>query len=99
MAANYLKDDDFRNELRRLSSSFGIGIIELNINDLNQSEIIFPARNRETFDWETINKLASMNMDFSEFLKRIKNDISSKEVIWEKYDRVYDKIQLLDITK
>lgn len=97
VAANYSKDEDFRNELRRLSSSFGIGIIELNINDPDQSEIIFPARNRETLDWETINKLASMNTDFKEFLKRIKNDISSKEVIREKYDKVHDKTELLKI--
>jgi hypothetical protein len=37
-------------------------------------------------DWETVNKLSRMNIDFREFLKRVKIDISSKEVRKELYD-------------
>ena len=95
VAANFSKDEEFRNELKRLSSSFGIGIIELNINDPDQSEIIFTALSKDFLDWETINKLASMNSGFREFLKRIKNDIGSKEIIKEKYDKIYDKEYLI----
>jgi len=41
-------------------------------------------------DWDTINKLGVENRDFKEFVKRIKIDISSKEVRKEKYDKVYE---------
>jgi uncharacterized protein len=89
-------DEDFLNELKRLSASFGIGVISLDIYDPDSSEIIFPANNRENLDWETINKLAAMNSEFRNFLKRIKNDISGKEIRKELYDRVLTKEKLLE---
>jgi hypothetical protein len=36
-----------------------------------------------------MNKL-TMNSDFQEFLRRVRVDISSKEIRKEKYDRVFD---------
>jgi len=44
---------------------------------------------RDNLDWETVNKLASMNPDFREFLKRVKNDVTNQEIIKEKYDKVF----------
>ena len=94
VAADISTNEEFRSELGRLSSSFGIGIIKLNVEDPNSSELIFPARSRDYLDWETINKL-TMNPDFRDFLKRVKTDISSKEVRKEKYDKVFDADELL----
>ena len=37
----------------------------------------------------------TMNPDFRDFLKRVKTDISSKEVRKEKYDKVFDADELL----
>lgn len=91
--------ESFLNELRRLSASFGIGVIKLDVNEPDSSKIIFPAKYKEYLDWETINKLASMNEDFSKFLKRIKNDITNKEIISEKYDPIYDKDTLIKLLK
>lgn len=36
-----------RDELRRLNNSFAIGILLLNANEIEQSEIIFPAKEKE----------------------------------------------------
>ena len=94
VAAEISPNEEFLSELRRLSSSFGIGVIKLNVVDPNSSEVIYPANTREYLDWETINKL-TMNPDFREFLKRVKTDISSKEVRKEKYDKVFDADELL----
>jgi len=44
---------------------------------------------RDNLDWETVNKLASMNPDFRELLKRVKNDVTNQEIIKEKYDKVF----------
>jgi len=57
VAAEILQDDDFLSELERLASSFGIGIIHLDPKDIDGSSILYPARLRNTLDWETINKL------------------------------------------
>lgn len=90
VAAKISNNEEFRNELKRLSVSFGIGVLRLNVDDPDSSEVILPARLKEYLDWEAINKLA-INQDFTEFLKRVKKDISTKEVRLEFYDKVLDK--------
>lgn len=40
-----------------------------------------------------------MNPDFSSFLKRVKNDISTKEVRKEEYDEVRSRDELLEINE
>jgi hypothetical protein len=70
VAAEISATDDFLDELKRLSSSFGMGVIQLNLTDPDSSELLFPARSKEVLDWDTINKL-TINPDFEAFLKRI----------------------------
>lgn len=94
VAAAISKDEDFQQELKRLSTSFGIGVINLDLEDPDSTEMIYPAKNKNNVDWETINKL-TMNSDFREFIKRLKNDILSKEIRKEKYDKIYTKEQLI----
>lgn len=94
VAAEVARDDDFRSELERLSSSFGVGVIELDITDPDSTEILFPARTRESVDWETINKM-TLNPDFRDFLKRIKIDFQSREIRREMYDPVLPKDELI----
>ncbi|MCG3119576.1 MAG: hypothetical protein ALAOOOJD_02006 [bacterium] len=98
VAAEVSTDEDFLAELRRLSTSFGIGVIRIDIDDPDSSEIVFPAKPRESLDWDTINKLM-MNPDFKEFLRRIKIDISSNEIRKEKYDRISTRDELIKMIK
>lgn len=95
VSAEISKEQEFRDELSRLSTSFGIGVIQLNIEDPDSSEIVFPATFRENLDWETINKLA-MNSDFKEFISTVKIDITSKKIHKKEYDTIYesDKLKL-----
>lgn len=95
-ASEISQDVDFRNELERLSTSFGIGVIRIDIEDPDSAEILFPARTKDFVDWETVNKL-TLNPDFQEFLKRIKIDFSSREIRRELYDPVLAKDQLLEL--
>ncbi len=87
-------DEEFMTELKRLSVSFGIGVIKLDKEEPDDSEILLPARTRVVLDWETINKL-TMNKDFTQFLKRINNDLKSREIIKEKYDKIVEKDGLM----
>jgi len=90
VAARIQEDEDFREELKRLSTSFGIGVIRIDLKDPDSTEILFPAKYNEYLDWNTINKMA-MNADFMDFLKRVKTDTQSREIRKEWYDKIHDK--------
>jgi uncharacterized protein len=99
VAADIDNDEEFQNELKRLSTSFGIGVIKIDVNEPDSTEVIFPARSKDLVDWETVNKLAGMNPDFLEFLKRVKVDMSSREIRKEMYDHVLEREELIKSIK
>lgn len=90
IAADLQEDDDLLSELERLSMSFGIGIIQLDLQDLESSRILFPARVRESLDWETMNKLCEQNTDFKKFVQDIKIDFESKRIHKSEYDPIIE---------
>ena len=71
-------------------------MIKIGIDDPLSSEILLPAKTREILDWEIINKL-TLNLDFKEFLRRIKNDLASKEIRKEEYDNIFEPEELVKI--
>jgi len=89
VAARISENEDFIDELSRLSTSFGIGVIELNVEDPHSSEIIIPAKYKKNLDFEAINKLA-MNNDFKEFIETVKIDLTSKKIHKKEYNIVED---------
>lgn len=95
-AAEISQDEDFLSELKRLSGSFGIGIIRIDVKDPNSSEIIFPAKTKDSLDWESINKLC-INEDFKNFLARVRVDLTSKEIRKEKYDQIFSAEKLQEL--
>lgn len=94
VAIDILQDDDFLSELERLASSFGIGIIHLDPKDIDGSTILYPARQRTTLEWETINKLCEQNCDFERFIEDVKIDFESKRIHKAEYDEVKKDIEL-----
>jgi hypothetical protein len=96
VAADIETDEEFLQELRRLTNSFGIGIMRLDIENPDSSEIIYPAKEKDIVDIETMNKIAQVNPNFREFLKRIKSDLTTKEIIKERYDKIYDIEDLIN---
>lgn len=96
VAATIDTDEDFMTELKRLSTAFGIGVIQLDIDDPDSSEILLPANSKDVIDWDTVNKLSSINPDFRDFLKRIRIDMTSREVRKEMYDTVLSKEELVN---
>jgi len=77
LVALKIKDEDgsLMSELRRMNNAFGIGIIKLNAENINESEILIPAKKQE-LDWDTIEILLKKNDNFKEFLKIVKGDIT-----------------------
>ena len=100
-AAEISESDDFSSELKRLSGSFGIGVIRLDTSDPDSSHIIFPAKQKENLDWESIDKLCNQNPDFKDFLKSIKDNLKISKIHKDEYDDVLsaeelqEKFQLL----
>jgi len=80
-------DSSLLDEMRRLNNAFGIGIIKLNSEDVDQSEILFPAKQNPIFDWDTINRLADENNDFKDFISYVTEDIKVKKVK-SNYDKI-----------
>jgi len=96
VAAEVLQDDDLLAELERLASSFGIGIIQLDLQDIDASSILYPARVRSALDWETINKLCEQNKDFQKFVQDVKIDFESKRIHRSEYDEsLKDPVQYI----
>jgi hypothetical protein len=93
------EDKEFQMELERLSYSFGIGIIKLDVQEPDDSKVLYPARPKEVIDWDTVNKLSGMNSDFRDFLKRIKTDMTSREIRKEMYDMILEREELLSLMK
>ena len=91
IAAEIKKDDELLSELERLSLSFGIGVIQLDLEDIDSSSILFHARSKPQLDWETMNKLSEQNDDFRQFLKDVKIDFDSKRIHKSEYDKVLDE--------
>jgi hypothetical protein len=84
-------NEDLMRELKRLSNSFGIGVIKLTPDSENEeAKILFPARVREVLDWETINNLIK-NKDFEKFLELVETDIGAGKITYEgNYDAILD---------
>ncbi|APF18349.1 protein of unknown function DUF511 [Caldithrix abyssi DSM 13497] len=91
LVAAYIKrDDDLLSELARLSTSFGIGIIHLDLQDIDSSSVIFPAKHKEKLDWDTMNKLVEQNKDFAKFIQDVKIDFESKRIHKSEYDKIIE---------
>jgi len=85
-------------QLSRLNSSFGIGVIKLNLDDVHQSEIILPSRDSE-LDIGMINELSSINPDFKDFITTINDSMQVGHFVKGKYDPVMDDDQLREYIK
>lgn len=57
-------------ELYMLCSLHGIGLIEINIEKPEESEIIYNAIKKPEVDWETCNRMLTQNKDFKEFIEK-----------------------------
>jgi uncharacterized protein len=96
LVALYIDDDPtFKDEIRRLNNAFGIGIIKLNPENVFESEILFPSKINQEIDWDTVNRLANENSDFSDFLKLITEDCKLGKVK-SQYDRI---LKIEEVTK
>lgn len=94
VAASISDNPEFLEILKRLNSSFGIGIIKLDIEDPDNSQIILQAEDREHIDWVMVERLSS-NRDFEDFIDRINKALNNKEAYEDWYDKLWKKEDLI----
>lgn len=83
------QDKGFIESLQKLSQSFGIGIVQLNLEDIGQSQILSPAKFKEKMNYSGVDELATKNKDFRAFLKTVTDfDVSSPERFVREFDRI-----------
>ena len=89
VAAKINRDEEFRLELERLSASFGIGVIALDVDEPDSSSVIFPAKHKAELDWDSINKLSEINPDFRKFLADVGAALQTSRVYESEFDMVF----------
>jgi hypothetical protein len=85
-------DDDLYAELERLSTAFGIGVIRLDLEDIDASRVLFPAQSKKRLDWEMMNKLCEQNRDFARFIDDVRKDYEVKTIHKSEYDEILEDI-------
>ncbi|TAN47709.1 MAG: HrgA protein [Methylococcaceae bacterium] len=72
LAAAEIEGQDTLKELRMLFAVHGIGLIKLDADNPAESQVLIPARERDEIDWDMVNRLATENRDFLEYVKQVK---------------------------
>lgn len=94
VAAEISDDDAFMSELSLLNSAFGIGVIKLNLDFPEQSEILFYSQKRENIDVNIFDKLINKNQDVQIVFNCVKESNKLLRIVDEnKFDKVLDDIE------
>jgi uncharacterized protein len=81
-------DEEFRKELQELSTEYGIGIIELNEENPDNSSVLFPAKTKQAINTSRVNKLIEINADIKGFFKTIVESLIIKRPLKDSFDKV-----------
>lgn len=82
-------DEEVKLELKRLCDAFGIGLMRIDIANIEDSEIIYPAKIKNILDMATIDLLIDKNNDFKIFIDTVNSSMQLSKIVDEV---VYDKV-------
>lgn len=80
LVAEEFEGQDTLKELRMLSAAHGIGLMKLDCENPAESQVLIPAKERPEIDWDTVNRVATENTDFLEYVKLIRQFYQTGEV-------------------
>ncbi len=64
-------NSDVESELQMLSSLHGIGVLILDTDSLFDSQILIPAKERNSVDWQSANRIVMENSDFHHYIEQV----------------------------
>lgn len=86
LAATEVRGEDTLEELTVLCSLHGVGYIAIDPDNLSESRILIPARERDEVDWASANRIATENADFRAYLQQVLNYLHTGQVIHQLWD-------------
>lgn len=92
LVAAEIEGQDTLKELRMLYAAHGIGFIKLDVDNPADSQVLIPARERDEIDWDMVNRLATENKDFLEYVKLVRQFYQTGEARpsdWDMSDTNY----------
>lgn len=72
LVSSEIEGSETISELRMLAGLHGIGVIRLDVDNVSESQIMIPARERSEIDWSTVSRLVDENSDFHRYIKLIR---------------------------
>ena len=85
-----IENEEFLSELTMLNNAFGIGVIKLNIEIPEESEILFYSKQKQHLDSNMLDKLILKNNDVKELFKCIIDSQTLEKVVDE--EKIFDKV-------
>jgi hypothetical protein len=95
IVAEMRDESNLKDEIQRLNHAFGIGLIKLNPESIDESEIIFQARQNPELDWSTIDRLVEENPEFKQFMVDVEEDLQLRKVKGH-YDKRLNDNELIE---
>jgi uncharacterized protein len=91
LVADSIDSDKILDDLQILSQVHGVGVIELGSSTpTKKARVLIAARERQSVDWDSVNRLADTNPNFCNFLDRIVKFIQTDDpdvINWSKPSR------------
>lgn len=94
-----LNNFELLDELRRLSAAYGIGIIKLDLNNPDESKVLYEATHNEALDWTYINILFGLNEDYKTFIEASVDVLKTESLYRERYDRIPSQSEVKEYIK
>lgn len=99
VAAKISEDVEFLEELERLSSEHGIGVVELNLVEPDAARELYPARRRDHVGWPTVDKLSRANAEVAGFMDTVRRVLKGERLLDADYDAIQSRDALIASVK
>ncbi len=86
LVACEISGSDTMDELQILCGVHGIGLIRLDRESPTDSQILIQSKEKNDIDWNTVNRIASENKDFLDYVKVIRQFYQTGEIRYESWD-------------
>ena len=74
--------------------SFGIGVIQLDLDNPDDCSILLAPRKNSDIDWQTVDRIAAVNPDFAGFINSVAKSVKINHPTVVGFDKVLDDADL-----
>lgn len=89
-------EEILREDLKKLSDRYGVGIIKLDRESPDSSAVMFQSKLRDNIDIEMIDKLSEENIEFHNIVKSAEDILKAKKINSEVFNKVPELTELVN---